>query len=57
MAVPNALLEQLGHGGRLIMPVGPDREQQLIRITRRGDSFEREVLGPATFVPLLQGLS
>jgi protein-L-isoaspartate(D-aspartate) O-methyltransferase len=57
MAVPPALLDQLGNGGRLIMPVGPDREQRLMRITRRGDSFEREVLGPATFVPLLQGLS
>jgi protein-L-isoaspartate(D-aspartate) O-methyltransferase len=57
LAVPPALLEQLGNGGRLIMPVGPDREQQLVRITRRGDAFEQEVLGPAVFVPLLQGLS
>jgi len=57
MAVPDALLAQLGSGGRLIMPVGPDREQELVRITRHGESFEREVLGPATFVPLLQGLS
>ncbi|MCM2313013.1 MAG: protein-L-isoaspartate(D-aspartate) O-methyltransferase [Steroidobacteraceae bacterium] len=57
MAVPPALLDQLGNGGRLIMPVGPDREQKLVRITRRGDNFEREVLGPATFVPLLSGLS
>jgi protein-L-isoaspartate(D-aspartate) O-methyltransferase len=56
MAVPPALLEQLGNGGRLVMPVGPDREQQLVRVTRRGEHFEREVLGPATFVPLLQGL-
>lgn len=56
MAVPPALLEQLGNGGRLVMPVGPDRDQELVRITRRGDTFEREVLGPATFVPLLQGL-
>jgi protein-L-isoaspartate(D-aspartate) O-methyltransferase len=57
MVVPPALLEQLGSGGRLIMPVGPDREQQLVRVTRRGDAFERELLGPVTFVPLLQGLS
>jgi len=56
LAVPPALLEQLGNGGRLVMPVGPEREQQLVRITRRGENFEREVLGPATFVPLLQGL-
>src|SRR5512135_611356 len=56
MAVPPALLEQLGNGGRLIMPVGTDREQRLLRVTRRGDNFEREDLGPAIFVPLLQGL-
>jgi len=56
LAVPAALLEQLGNGGRLVMPVGPERDQQLVRITRRGEHFEREVLGPATFVPLLQGL-
>jgi protein-L-isoaspartate(D-aspartate) O-methyltransferase len=56
LAVPQALLEQLGNGGRLVMPVGPEREQQLVRITRRGEHFERETLGPATFVPLLQGL-
>jgi protein-L-isoaspartate(D-aspartate) O-methyltransferase len=56
LAVPAALLEQLGNGGRLVMPVGPERDQQLLRITRRGEHFDREVLGPATFVPLLQGL-
>ncbi len=56
LAVPPALLDQLGNGGRLVMPVGSEREQQLVRITRRGENFEREILGPATFVPLLQGL-
>ena len=54
--VPPALLEQLADGGRLVIPVGPDREQQLLRISRRGEKYEREVLGPVTFVPLLQGL-
>ena len=56
-AVPPALLEQLADGGRLVIPVGNDREQQLLRITRRGDRYEREVLGPVIFVPLLQGLA
>jgi protein-L-isoaspartate(D-aspartate) O-methyltransferase len=56
-SVPPALLEQLADGGRLVIPVGTDREQQLLRVTRRGDRLEREVLGPVTFVPLLQGLA
>jgi protein-L-isoaspartate(D-aspartate) O-methyltransferase len=56
-AVPQALLEQLADGGRMVIPVGSDREQQLLRITRRGERYEREVLGPVVFVPLLQGLA
>jgi protein-L-isoaspartate(D-aspartate) O-methyltransferase len=56
-SVPPALLEQLAPGGRLVIPVGPEREQQLIRITRRGDTFEREPLGAVMFVPLLAGIS
>jgi protein-L-isoaspartate(D-aspartate) O-methyltransferase len=56
-SVPPALLEQLAPGGRLVIPVGPEREQQLVRITRRGDSFEREPLGAVMFVPLLAGIS
>jgi protein-L-isoaspartate(D-aspartate) O-methyltransferase len=55
-AVPPALLEQLADGGRLVIPVGSDREQQLLRITRRGERYEREVLGAVVFVPLLQGV-
>jgi protein-L-isoaspartate(D-aspartate) O-methyltransferase len=54
--VPPALLEQLADGGRLVIPVGTDREQQLLRITRRGERLEKEMLGAVTFVPLLQGL-
>jgi protein-L-isoaspartate(D-aspartate) O-methyltransferase len=56
-SVPAALLEQLAEGGRLVIPVGTDRGQELLRVTRRGDRFERETLGPVIFVPLLQGLA
>ena len=31
---PRALLDQLAVGGRLVMPVGSDRAQELVRITR-----------------------
>jgi protein-L-isoaspartate(D-aspartate) O-methyltransferase len=56
-SVPPALVEQLADGGRLVIPVGTDREQQLLRITRRGERLDKETLGPVTFVPLLQGLA
>jgi len=55
-AVPNALFEQLGIGGRLIAPVGPEGRQELIRYTKTEKRVERESLGAVSFVPLLSGL-
>lgn len=57
LAVPQKLLEQLGEGGRLVAPVGPEGRQELLRLTRRGDQYLRERLGFVSFVPLLGGLS
>ena len=55
--VPSSLMEQLAVGGRLIIPVGPAGDQQLLRVTRKGeDSYDREVLEKVSFVPLLGGL-
>ncbi len=53
MSVPEALLKQLQIGGRLIVPVGADGHQELIRFTRKDSRIERESLGPVAFVPLL----
>jgi protein-L-isoaspartate(D-aspartate) O-methyltransferase len=55
LAVPEALFAQLGQGGRLIVPVGPEGAQQLMRFTRNGDRLDKESLGPVAFVPLLGG--
>ncbi len=55
-AVPNALFEQLGLGGRLIAPVGPEGRQDLIRYTKTEKGIERVSLGAVSFVPLLPGL-
>ncbi|GAL23968.1 protein-L-isoaspartate(D-aspartate) O-methyltransferase [Vibrio maritimus] len=52
--VPQALLSQLNDGGRLVIPVG-DNEQQLLKITRKGDSFSTEVVELVRFVPLVAG--
>ena len=52
--IPEPLLAQLAPGGRLVIPVGEDKAQELVRVTRRRDgSFEREELGGVRFVPLV----
>ncbi len=52
--LPGKLLDQLGPGGRLIMPVGEDFEdQRLILVTRRGSVFDKVELGACRFVRLL----
>ncbi|MDR2215480.1 MAG: protein-L-isoaspartate(D-aspartate) O-methyltransferase [Nevskiaceae bacterium] len=56
LTIPETLVEQLAIGGRLIVPVGPEGQQQLLRITRREAGLHREVLGTVSFVPLLAGL-
>ena len=53
--VPAALLQQLAEGGRLVMPVGGEGRQDLLRITRTAQGYEREQLGAVSFVPLQSG--
>ena len=55
LTVPEALIKQLRPGGRLIVPVGPEGEQELVRFTRREQRVERETLGAVAFVPLVGG--
>jgi protein-L-isoaspartate(D-aspartate) O-methyltransferase len=56
LAVPEALFAQLANKGRLIVPVGPEGAQQLMRFTRRDENIDKEMLGPVAFVPMLGGL-
>jgi protein-L-isoaspartate(D-aspartate) O-methyltransferase len=51
--VPDALLEQLALGGRLVIPVGSRWEQDLLRVTRRKKRNVVESLGGCRFVPLI----
>jgi protein-L-isoaspartate(D-aspartate) O-methyltransferase len=55
LTLPEALIGQLKVGGRLIVPIGPEGEQQLVRLTRREQRVDRENLGAVAFVPLLGG--
>jgi protein-L-isoaspartate(D-aspartate) O-methyltransferase len=50
---PQPLLDQLGEGGQLVVPVGGRGQQRLERWTRQGEEFEVEHLAPVAFVPLL----
>lgn len=56
-AVPMTLLAQLKDGGRLVAPIGPEGQQELLRLTRRGDQYMRERLGFVSFVPLVGGVT
>jgi protein-L-isoaspartate(D-aspartate) O-methyltransferase len=49
--IPEPLKEQLGEGGRLILPVG-DEWQELVVVTRRGDRFEEKRVLAVRFVPM-----
>jgi len=53
-SVPEALLEQLSDGGKLVIPVG--EEVQTLKVIRReGDSFTEQQVEAVRFVPLVPG--
>ncbi len=55
LTVPELLLQQLKVGGRLVVPIGAEGEQELVRFTRKEQRIERQSLGQVAFVPLLGG--
>jgi protein-L-isoaspartate(D-aspartate) O-methyltransferase len=56
--LPRKLLEQLAVGGIMIVPVevSPGK-QEILRITRTEEGFDRESLLPVRFVPLVEGIA
>lgn len=50
---PKPLLDQLSIGGRMVIPVGDEQAQTLMRVTRSRSSFKEEQLGECKFVKLL----
>jgi protein-L-isoaspartate(D-aspartate) O-methyltransferase len=51
--LPRPLLEQLSLGGRLVMPLGAEESQTLMRIRRDEHGFHEEALGECRFVKLI----
>ena len=54
--LPTQLLEQLAPGGRLILPVGGER-QQLMMVTGTPEGYVEEVIEEVNFVPMVRGVS
>ena len=51
--VPQALLDQLAAGGRMLIPIGDRNEQTLTLFEKTADGVRREDVTACTFVPLL----
>jgi protein-L-isoaspartate(D-aspartate) O-methyltransferase len=51
--VPRALIEQLASSGRMIVPVGVVRSQELVLVESTPHGIELSRLGPCAFVPLI----
>jgi protein-L-isoaspartate(D-aspartate) O-methyltransferase len=53
---PRALVEQLKVGGRMIIPLGEDRDRQsLVLIEKSADGLTESSVLPVRFVPLMRG--
>ena len=54
--LPTQLLEQLAPGGRLILPVGGER-QQLMMVTATPEGYVEEAIEEVNFVPMVRGVT
>jgi len=52
--LPNALLEQLAPGARLVIPVGPANAQELLVVRCTDSGYVHERLARVSFVPLIE---
>jgi protein-L-isoaspartate(D-aspartate) O-methyltransferase len=54
--VPDALVNQLGEGGKMVLPLGPrNGTQHIVKLTKTAGELTRQKLIAVRFVPLLPG--
>ena len=51
--LPGSLIGQMAVGGRLVVPVGTRKNQELIQVLRTGEGLSIHTLGRCRFVPLI----
>lgn len=54
--IPPKLIAQLKTGGFMVLPLGDEQGQKMIRLTKQEDgSLKEEIFGNFSFVPMLEG--
>jgi protein-L-isoaspartate(D-aspartate) O-methyltransferase len=54
--IPDALVDQLGEDGKMVLPLGPrDGTQHIVKLTKSAAGLARQNLIAVRFVPLLHG--
>lgn len=51
--IPEILIEQMASGGNMVIPVGGEYEQTLMRVSKRNGNIIRETMGGCRFVKLI----
>ena len=51
--IPSTLVQQLGVGGRLVIPVGDEYTQTLFKVVKKEKGYKKEDLGGVRFVKLI----
>ena len=51
--LPPPLLAQMAVGGRMVIPVGTSKDQELVKVLRTDEGPTVRMLGPCRFVPLI----
>lgn len=51
--LPQTLLSQMADGGRMVIPVGSQFSQTLVKVVRRGDDYQSDNLTGCMFVKLI----